>query len=105
MMGPLSFLARLERAADAFLADPRAMRPGMVGVLRKTTQRVEHRLSESERDHLADQALSLMDPDVRGWVIVTIREHRGSCDLDADIHIPAGMGVGVEAILWEALST
>lgn len=101
MMGALEFMRRLEAAAEAFLTDPKGRQPGAVGVLRKTILGVEHHLTEEERGHLADQALGLLDPDVRGWVIVTVREHRGQADIDADIHIPAGAAVGVDCVLRE----
>lgn len=100
----IGLLRRLEAAMEAFCTNPEAIRPGITGVLRKSTQSIEQKLRPADRDYLSEQALGLMDPDVRGWLIVTIRQHGKHADIDADIHIPAGVDVGVETVLSEVLS-
>lgn len=102
----IGLFTRLERAAEAFMTTPAPrLMPGRVAQRHeKTTLTVAHPLTDDERSTLHEQALGLMDSDVRGWLIVVVRaEHGGYADIDVDARIPAGVLPGVTYALAEVI--
>lgn len=100
MLGGLR--TRLERATDAFL------RPPSSGPLRSHTRSrsdqpvpADFPLDAADRAALAEVALGLHDPDVRGWLVVTLREVGRGTDIDVDWRMPECARLAVEAALAE----
>jgi hypothetical protein len=103
MFGDL--LKRIEAAADAFLA------PVPAGPLRPTRKHVAEgmpggpplpKLTDVEQQALQEQALGLLDPEVRGWLIVVVRDAEQGADIDVDWQMPEAAWPAVGACLFEA---
>lgn len=95
----VGLLARLERAAEAFLTPPPAGPLRKVVGAHQDTEIVQARLEDWEVDALREQALSLMDDDIRGYIIVTVRTDETGADIEATARLPAPVMPGVIAAL------
>jgi hypothetical protein len=94
-----NLLARLERAADAFLKPPPAGPLKKAATAHQDVEIIEARLEEWEIDLLREHAVSLMDDDIRGYVIITVRTDATGADIECSARLPAPCLPGVTAAL------
>lgn len=98
---------RLLRAADAFMAPPPPPdwpqpldRPPPLGASAFTLPGPPFpRLNDEAKGSLQAHTLGLLDDDVRGWLIVTVRDCKCGADIDIEWRIPDGAWPAVGACL------
>jgi hypothetical protein len=105
----VSLRNRLERALEGLLTPDRVvgMESAVIGTFHEAHSKgfgLDVAPDETEKARLRHIALGLMDPEVRGWLVIVVRENDTGAEVDADARIPESAYGAIGTVLGELVN-